>query len=86
MHTALSITRDHSAVLDMPEPAVIFSEMADSSVNFTIRCWTKTPDYYGTRADILRSLHAELIAAGIEIPYPHMDVAFRNAIPDDRGN
>ena len=81
---ALSITREHPQVLDRPEPVVIFSEMADSSVNFTLRCWTKTPDYYGTRADILRSLHAEFIKAGIEIPYPHMDIAFRNAIPEKK--
>ena len=81
---ALSITREHPQVLDRPEPKVIFSEMADSSVNFTLRCWTKTPDYYGTRADILRSLHAEFIKAGIEIPYPHMDIAFRNAIPEKK--
>ncbi|WAI02280.1 mechanosensitive ion channel family protein [Methanogenium organophilum] len=76
---ALSIAKTHPKVLDSPEPVVIFAEMADSSVNFTLRCWTKTPDYYGARADILRSLHAELTAAGIEIPYPHVDVAFRNA-------
>jgi len=75
---ALSIAREHAAVLDTPEPAVIFAEMADSSVNFTLRCWTKTPDYYGTKADILRTLHAEFTKAEIEIPYPHVDVAFRN--------
>ena len=75
---ALAIARDHPKVLDTPEPKVIFSEMADSSVKFTLRCWTQTPDYYGARADILRSLHAEFTAAGIEIPYPHVDVAFRN--------
>ncbi|MDE4908240.1 mechanosensitive ion channel [Methanogenium marinum] len=86
VHITLSIAREHPKVLDTPEPAVIFSEMGDSSVNFTLRCWTKTPDYYGTRADILRSLHAELTAAGIEIPYPHVDVAFRNAIPEKTEN
>ncbi len=80
---ALGIAASHPNVLDTPEPVVIFAEMADSSVNFTLRCWTKTPDYYGTRADLLRSLHAEFIAAGIEIPYPHVDIAFRNAIPGD---
>lgn len=81
---ALSIARNHTAVLDTPEPVVIFAEMADSSVNFTLRCWTKTPNYYGTRADILRSLHAEFTEAGIEIPYPHVDVAFRNTESEDK--
>lgn len=74
---ALSIAREHAAVLDTPEPAVIFAEMADSSVNFTLRCWTKTPDYYSTKGDILRTLHAELTEEGIEIPYPHVDVTLR---------
>lgn len=80
VHIALSIATNHPNVLNTPEPKVIFAEMADSSVNFTLRCWTKTPDYYGTRADILRSLHAEFTEAGIEIPYPHVDVGFTNAI------
>ena len=78
---ALGIARNHPKVLETPEPAVIFAEMADSSVNFTLRCWVNTPDYYGAKADLLRSLHADLTAAGIEIPYPHVDIAFRNAIP-----
>ncbi len=82
VQTALSIARDHPKVLATPEPKVIFSEMAESSVKFTLHCWTQTPDYYGTQADILRSLHAEFTAAGIEIPYPHVDVAFRNTIPE----
>ena len=86
VHIALSIARNHAAVLDTPEPTVIFAEMANSSVNFTLRCWTKTPDYYRTRADILRTLHAEFTEAGIEIPYPHVDVAFRNAIPEKKKN
>ena len=81
---ALSIAREHSAVLDTPEPVVIFAEMADSSVNFTLRCWTKTPDYYVTKGDILRTLHTELTDAGIEIPYPHVDVAIRNTEDGDR--
>jgi small-conductance mechanosensitive channel len=78
VQVALSIARNHPKVLDAPEPRVVFSEMADYSVKFTLRCWTKTPDYYGTRADLLRSLHSEFITAGIEIPYPHVDVAFRD--------
>ncbi|HDQ08009.1 MAG TPA: mechanosensitive ion channel [Methanoculleus sp.] len=85
-HIALGIAASHPDVLETPKPAVIFAEMADSSVNFTLRCWTKTPNYYGVRADPLHSLHAELIAAGIEIPYPHVDVAFRNAISGEGQN
>jgi small conductance mechanosensitive channel len=81
---ALSIAKTHPKVLETPEPTVIFAEMADSSVNFTLRCWTKTPDYYGTKADILRTLHAELTDAGIEIPYPHVDVAIRNTERGDK--
>lgn len=81
---ALSIAREHPAVLDTPEPVVIFAEMADSSVNFTLRCWTKTPDYYGAKGDILGSLHAKLTDAGIEIPYPHVDVTLRNTESGDK--
>lgn len=78
VQVALSIARNHPKVLETPEPRIVFSEMADYSVKFTLRCWTMTPDYYTTKADLLRSLHAEFTAAGIEIPYPHVDVAFRD--------
>jgi len=85
VQVALSIAQNHPNVLATPEPKVIFSEMAEFSVKFTLRCWTKTPDYYGTKADLLRSLHTEFIAKGIEIPYPHVDVAFRDTYSGEEG-
>ena len=57
-----------------PEPVVMVLELADSSVNFAIRPWVNSSDYWAVRSDLLESLKFECDAAGISIPYPQRDV------------
>lgn len=61
-------------VLAEPEPVVAVNELADSSVNFVVRPWVKTDDYWKTRWDLNRALKENLEAAGCSIPYPQRDV------------
>jgi small conductance mechanosensitive channel len=61
-------------VLADPAPTVAVSELGDSSVNFVVRPWCKTPDYWALRWDLLRALKEALDAAGCSIPYPQRDV------------
>lgn len=49
-------------------------ELADSSVNFVVRPWTKTSDYWGVYFDLMENIKLRLDAEGIEIPFPQMDV------------
>jgi small conductance mechanosensitive channel len=70
------ICKEHPKVLDDPEPAVWVSELGDSSVNFNVRPWAKTPDYWGVYGDLLETAKVELEAAGCSIPYPQRDVHF----------
>ncbi len=61
----------HPLILKEPAPMVRLSELADSSLNFLVRPWVKTADYWGVYYDIVESTKEALDAAGIEIPYPH---------------
>ncbi|MEZ4793550.1 MAG: mechanosensitive ion channel [Gelidibacter sp.] len=62
---------NHPLVLKDPAPLVRLSELADSSLNFNVRPWVKTSDYWGVYYDITESTKEALDAAGIDIPYPH---------------
>jgi len=48
--------------------------LADSSVNFVVRPWVKTADYWDVYFDSLQRIKEALDAEGIEIPFPQMDV------------
>ncbi|PIA81683.1 mechanosensitive ion channel protein [Gaetbulibacter sp. 4G1] len=58
-------------VLKDPAPAVTVLELADSSVNFAVRPWCNTEDYWDVYFDVTENVKEALDAAGIEIPYPH---------------
>jgi small conductance mechanosensitive channel len=61
-------------VLADPEPLVAVAELADSSVNFNVRPWVKTPDYWGTLFDLTEKIKLAFDENGISIPYPQMDI------------
>jgi small conductance mechanosensitive channel len=67
----MSVLTNHPKVLKDPAPTVNVSELADSSVNFAVRPWCKTDDYWTVYFDITEQTKEALDAAGIEIPYPH---------------
>ncbi|YCO04111.1 small-conductance mechanosensitive channel MscS [Vibrio sp. VNB-15] len=48
--------------------------LADSSVNFVVRPWCKTADYWDVYFDSTQAIKEALDEAGIEIPFPQMDV------------
>ena len=50
------------------------SELADSSVNFVVRPWVKSTDYWPTYFDLLEKIKTELDREGIEIPFPQLSV------------
>jgi small conductance mechanosensitive channel len=67
----MTVLTSHPKVLKDPIPSVNVLELADSSVNFAVRPWCKTEDYWAVYFDITESTKMALDAAGIEIPYPH---------------
>lgn len=67
----MQVLTTHPKVLQTPAPAVTVSELADSSVNFAVRPWCKTEDYWTVFFDVTENTKLALDKAGIEIPYPH---------------
>ena len=61
-------------VLKDPEPLIVVGELADSSVNFFVRVWVKSADYWGVFYDANEAVKLRLDEAGIGIPYPQRDV------------
>jgi len=68
------ILANHPSVLKDPAPVVKVHELADSSVNFVVRPWVATDDYWDVYWDITRSVKERFDAAGVSIPFPQRDV------------
>tara|TARA_R110001599_G_scaffold353463_1_gene593006 strand:- start:52968 stop:53783 length:816 start_codon:yes stop_codon:yes gene_type:complete len=63
-------------VLEEPAPVVALSALADSSINFLVRPWTKSADYWAVLWDTTETVKLRFDEEGISIPYPQMDVHF----------
>jgi small conductance mechanosensitive channel len=61
-------------VLKDPAPMVAVSNLGNSSVDLTVRCWVAAPDYWDVFFHFNEQFKIELEAGGISIPFPQMDV------------
>ena len=61
-------------ILKDPAPLIAVGELADSSVNFNVRPWCKTGDYWGVYFDTHEKIKLTFDEQGISIPFPQMDV------------
>lgn len=61
-------------------PFIPMTTMGTSGITFQIRVWVKSPDYWGVKFDTTEKVYRELGKAGIEIPYPQMDVHIKNEV------
>lgn len=61
-------------ILKDPDVTIGVHTLADSSVNFVVRPWVKTSDYWPVYFDNMQAIKEALDANGIEIPFPQMDV------------
>lgn len=67
----LAVLTSHPKVISEPAPSVNLLELADSSINFAVRPWCNTADYWVVYFEIMENIKLALDEAGIEIPYPH---------------
>ncbi len=65
-------------VLSDPAPQVVLSELADSSVNFKVRVWANSGDYWGIYFDFHEKVKKAFDKEGVGIPFPQMDVHVHN--------
>ncbi len=68
------IINSHEKILKEPKPLVAVSELADSSVNFTVRGWVKSSDYWSVYFDVIENVKLAFDKEGISIPYPQLDI------------
>jgi len=71
----------HPKVLDDPALNIFVLNLGDSSVDFAVRPWVKTEDYWTVWGDVLEQAKVELEAAGCNIPYPQTDVHLHHQNP-----
>jgi len=68
------IVSSHDKILVDKGITVAVSELADSSVNFVVRGWVNTPDYWAVKFDLTETVKLRFDEEGISIPYPQQDV------------
>ena len=66
-------------ILADPAPVVAVSELGDSSVNFIVRPWVSSADYWAVFWDTHEKVKLEFDKKGISIPYPQRDVHLHQA-------
>ncbi|WP_428637442.1 mechanosensitive ion channel family protein, partial [Shewanella sp.] len=72
----------HPKVLSKPESIVKLHVLNESSVDFIVRPWVKTDDYWDVYWDITREVKMRFDKDGISIPFPQRDVHFYPVTPE----
>jgi small conductance mechanosensitive channel len=70
----IDILTQHELVLDHPEPMVRLHALNESSVDFIVRPWVKTADYWDVYWAVTREVKMRFDAENISIPFPQRDV------------
>lgn len=68
------IVTEHPMVLRSPEPMIKLHTLNTSSVDFIVRPWVKTEDYWDVYWDVTREVKMRFDREGISIPFPQQDV------------
>ncbi|MBR5869613.1 MAG: mechanosensitive ion channel [Clostridia bacterium] len=74
----LKVAENHPLVLQDPAPAALFTAQSASSLDFKLRVWCKGSDYWTVNFEVFEQVHEAMLEAGIEIPFPQMDVHVKN--------
>ena len=69
-------------ILKDPAPTIGLLELADSSVNFAVRPWVNSADYWGVHFNLLERIKLRFDDEGISIPYPQRDIHLHNSPAD----
>ena len=72
--TLMELIHADERILKDPEPFVAVSALADSSVNFVVRVWVESGNYWGVYFDMNENVYNKFNEVGLNIPFPQMDV------------
>jgi small conductance mechanosensitive channel len=84
----LDAASQHPKILHDPAPFASMSKMNDSSIDFVLRVWVKSSDYWEVNFDLTEEIYKQLNANGLNIPFPQMTVHFadKNQVKLERQN
>ncbi len=68
------ILQQHPKVLKSPEPMIYVHTLNESSVDFIVRPWVRTEDYWDVYWEVTEEVKKQLDRNGISIPFPQRDV------------
>ena len=68
------LLQNDERILDDPAHQVMVKELAESSVNINLRCWTNRENYWSLRFDLTKQAKQRLDEYDISIPFPQRDV------------
>ena len=68
------VLKTDSRILKDPAPQIVVSELADSSVNFNVRPWVNTADFWAVYFDTTENIKKKFDEQNISIPFPQRDV------------
>jgi small-conductance mechanosensitive channel len=71
-----------SGILGYPEPDVVFKGLGESSLDFSVRVWTRVVDWVAVNSELTAAIYTVLRDAGIEIPFPQRDLHLRSLDPE----
>ncbi|MCE2614095.1 mechanosensitive ion channel [Flavobacteriaceae bacterium D16] len=70
----LEMCGEYEKILNDPAPEVYVGELADSAVILSLRFWAANEDYWAAHFHMMENLKYRFDEAGIEIPFPQLDV------------
>lgn len=71
-----AIIKADARILAEPEPVIAVGELGSSSVNFFVRPWVKTEDFWPVKFDLTERIKLAFDEGGVTIPFPQMDIHF----------
>jgi small conductance mechanosensitive channel len=73
------LIRNHKLIINHPEPFIAVSEQAASSINFIVRAWCESSDYWTVHFDLLEQVKLRFDEEGISIPFNQLDINLKKA-------
>ncbi|MEC9405938.1 MAG: mechanosensitive ion channel domain-containing protein [Pseudomonadota bacterium] len=77
----VAMLKDEPRILDDPAPSVVVSNLGDNSVDFAVRGWAASADWWATRCDLVERIKLSFDENDIEIPFPQRTVHLVSEAP-----
>ncbi|SHH94787.1 mechanosensitive ion channel family protein [Desulfofustis glycolicus] len=72
--TIMELVKQDSRIFSDPQPQVLVTQLADSSVNLTLRAWAANADFWNVHFELIETVKKAFDSKGVSIPFPQRDV------------